>query len=274
VVSPTVEVKLVSQSNSVFLAGSASGTVALKPGDRLATALTDAKIAPTGDLTRVGIIRNGVVSAPYDVRALRAAKDPGPPLVSGDVINIPSKPVVVAVSGAVKAPGVAYLDAGEPLSDAFVQVPVSDDADLAYVQLRRQGMTCTTALGQAVLAAAGQSEDELVVGRPAHVTVGGSVGKPGTVTLKGDRSLVNAVALAGGPSKEGNLHAILVMRAGSSDKGTSYDVTQLSQGLPASNPDLAEGDSVYVTQAKTRVDPRVIFAAVVAAAKKLAKLAL
>jgi hypothetical protein len=64
------------------------------------------------------------------------------------------------------------------------------------------------------------------------------------------------------------------MRAGSSDKGTAYDVTLLSQGQPAANPDLADGDSVYVTQAKTRIDPRAIFLAIVAAAKKYAKLAL
>jgi protein involved in polysaccharide export with SLBB domain len=287
VISPSVDVKLVSQSNTVFLAGNATGTIALKPGDRLATALGEAKIASTGDLTRVGIIRDGVLSTPWNVRDLRAENDPGPALMSGDVITVPSKPVIVRVSGAVKAPAVAYLGPDEPLGDALSQVQTTDDADVGFIRLTRGGSVCYTALSGSVLAAGGQTGDELMIGRPAHVTVGGSVAKAGTVTLKGDRSLVAALALAGGPSKEGNLRDVIVMRAadaanaaGAADPanppkvptGKPYDLTALANGDPSQNPDLSEGDAVFVTQAKTHVDPRAIFAAILLAAKKYVKL--
>ena len=287
VISPSVDVKLVSQSNTAFLAGAATGTVALKPGDTLSTALTDAKIASTADLTRVGIVRNGVVSAPWNLLDLRTANEPGPLLASGDVITVPTKRVIVRVTGAVKAPATAYLDLNEPLGDALAQVQTTDDADVGYIRVTRSGFICYTALGGAVLAGGGQTGDELMIGRPAHVTVGGSVAKAGAVTLKGDRSLVSALALAGGPSKDGNLRDVIVMRAADAataanapapanspkpPKGRPYDLTALANGDTSQNPDLFEGDAVYVTQAKPHVDPRAIFAAILLAAKKYVKL--
>jgi polysaccharide export outer membrane protein len=114
-------------------------------------------------------------------------------------------------------------------------------------------------------------------GSPAHVSVGGSVAKAGVVVLRGDRSLVSALALAGGPSKEGNLHAIVVKRAAKNASASavpgaqSYDLTALANGNTAQNPDLFEGDAVYVTQAKPHVDPRALFAAILLAAKKHGK---
>ncbi len=92
------------------------------------------------------------------------------------------------------------------------------------------------------------------------------------MTLEGDPSLVNALALAGGPTRDGNLRVVLVTRAGSGRRPTAYDVTSVLQGERAANPDLSDGDSVYVTQAKTRTDPRAIFAAILLEAKKRAKL--
>jgi protein involved in polysaccharide export with SLBB domain len=270
--NPAVDVKLVSQSNSAFLAGNASGTIALKPGDRLVTALTDVKLASTADLTRVTILRNGVVGPPNDVIQLRAAANAGPLLASGDIINVPSKPVTVAVSGAVKLPATVYLDTGEPLADALAQVQTTDDADLGYIWLTRGTVVCYSALGGAIMATPAQPGDQLMIGRPAHVTVGGQVAKAGPVLLKGDHSLVNAVTLAGGPSKEGNLNKVIVMRAGSPNPGVPYDITRLSSGDPSANPELFEGDSVFVTQAKQHLDPRAIFAAILLAAKKYVKL--
>ena len=276
VVSPSVEVRLVSQSSIVFLAGDATGTLPLKPGERLATALSEAKIASIGDLTRIRIIRDGVLSGPWNVRPAAAANDAGPVLASGDVISIPNKPVLVRLSGAVKAPMTAYLDTGEPLGDALAQVQPTDDADVGYIRLTRGAAVCYTSLGGAALAAGGQTGDELMIGRRAHVTVGGSVKRAGVVALKGDRSLVSALALAGGPSKDGNLQAIVVTRApnGASPSQTpaqSYDLTAFAKGTTSQNPDLFEGDAVYVTQAKPHVDPRALFAAILLAAKKYGK---
>jgi polysaccharide export outer membrane protein len=273
VVSPSVTVKPLSQSNTAYLAGSATGTLALKPGDTLVTALTDAKVAPSGDLTRVAILRDGAQLGTYDVRALRAASQPGPLLVSGDVVNVPTKPVMVFVSGAVKSPLTAFLDSGEPLGDALAQAQLADDADVEHIRLTRApSLVCFTALAGTMMAAPAQPNDALMVDRPANVMVGGSVAKAGKIALKGDRTLVSALAAAGGPAKDGNLHAIYVTRAGASSAGPAYDLTKLATGDTTGNPPLADGDTVYVTQAKPRADPRAIFAAILLAAKKYLKI--
>jgi protein involved in polysaccharide export with SLBB domain len=269
-----VTVKPLSQSNAAYLAGSATGALALKPGDTLVTALTDAKIAPSGDLTRVAILRDGAQLGTFDVRALRAASQPGPLLVSGDVINVPTKPVMVFVTGAVKAPVTAFLDAGEPLGDALAQAQPADDADVEHIRLTRAPLVCFTALASPVMAAPAQPNDALMIDRPANVMVGGSVSKAGKIVLKGDRTLVSALAAAGGPAKDGNLRAIYVTHAGSTapDPDGPFDLTKLATGDTSGNPALADGDSVYVTQAKPHADPRAIFAAILLAAKKYLKL--
>lgn len=269
-----VTIKPLSRSNAAYLAGGATGALALKPGDTLVTALTDAKIAPSGDLTRVAILRDGAQFGTFDVRALRAASQPGPQLVSGDVINVPTKPVMVFVTGAVKAPVTAFLDVGEPLGDALAQAQPADDADVEHIRLTRAPLVCFTALASPMMAAPAQPNDALMIDRPANVMVGGSVSKAGKIALKGDRTLVSALAAAGGPAKDGNLRAIYVTHAGSTapDPDAPFDLTKLASGDTSGNPALADGDSVYVTQAKPHADPRAIFAAILLAAKKYLKL--
>ncbi|MBV8580551.1 MAG: polysaccharide biosynthesis/export family protein [Candidatus Eremiobacteraeota bacterium] len=269
-VSPSVTVTLVSESNTAYLSGAATGDVALKPGETLAMALTAAKVSSSGDLTRVSIVRGGAPLGPYDVLAMNAAGQPGPALASGDLIAIPTKPVVVAVTGAVKASATAYLGPTEPLGDALQQVQTSDDADTQMIRLTRGGASSYTSVGGVALACPGQSGDQLMVGRIANVIVLGNVKKSGPIVLKGDQTLVSALQAAGGPGKDGDLGNIRVIPAGSdaTSAGRLYNITLLANGDTTQNPVLGDGDTVSVPTAKPPVDPKVMFAAILLILKK------
>ncbi len=246
VIKPAVEVKLEAEGDAAFVTGSTVGNISLKPGETLLAAIDDAKLPNDVDLNRVVLVRDNAVIGHYDVRAMRAAGTDGPVILSGDVIRVPTHPVNVEVLGAVKQTGNIYLEADEPLGDAIQQAGFGDDANLESITLERAGTSQLVPLGGDVLSQPGQVGDRLIVPQSQLIEVVGYVVKPGEVALKGDKTLLSAIFLAGGPGKDGDLRRVRVVHRDGQYK--SYDLRGFAKGDLEQNPRLKDGDVVYVGQ--------------------------
>jgi len=262
---PAVDVRLHTASTTVTFAGEATGSAMLKPGDTLANTLAAAKLGPGADVANVIVERDGLPLA---------ASPPETVLAGGDVIKVGRKPVAVVVSGAVKpsAQGdpdkpstTVYLGKLQPLGDALSAVTPAADADPLRITLHRAGATDVfIAPGSDQLTKPARSGDELIVAHVANVTLLGAVSKQGAVVLRGDHSLASALALAGGPAKDGDASRITIVHLG--DTKQAADMATFARTAdPAKNPTLEDGDVVYVPKVKERFDPLKLVAALLAA---------
>jgi len=259
---PAVDVTLMSQSSDMFVVGGPGGTVPYRPGDTLSTALTDVETAcrcsldeSAGDTSRIRIIRNGVALGPFDAAQLRNAGDAGPAVLPGDTIAFANRPIAVAVKGAVKEPGTAYLSADQPLSTAIAQLGGLTAAASNQVLLRRDGQLVQIAEGSPEFSAAARPGDQLTIPSEEHIQVMGAVNSGGQIALKDDFTLVSAIYLAGGPNKWANLRHIMVRHRGIT---STYDITRMQHGDLSENPALEDGDVVFVPEGH-KIDWRSFF---------------
>jgi len=272
----SVQVRLETQSESIFVAGGPGGSVKFVPGetlssvvDRLQTTLvtpqaqsaaensavvrgSDAVDLFNGavDFRRVSLMRDGTVMGPYDLLALRAAGQLGPALAPNDTIQLVNKPIAVTITGDVQHPGIAYLREGESLAQALAQVGGASPttASESGIMLDRGGAANRVSLGGAQFAQAAQNGDRLFVPRAPHVDVVGNVAKPGDTVLRGSPTLVSAIYYAGGPAQYANLKAVQVIHG--SNRNT-YNLDALRKGRAGENPTLSDGDVVLVPQGST-----------------------
>ena len=258
---PAVNVELAAQTSSLFVSGGPGGVVRYEPGETLVAALGD--LGPGGengsqghgltslehsrvDLRRVGITRNGIRIATYDVRVLAARGEGGPTLHPSDTIDFVDKPIAVHILGDVVHPGAAYVDADETIADALDQVGgPAPTAATANLTLRRDDATSTVALGDPVLREPARRGDVLVVPTAPRVSVVGLVERPGPIALKTNFTLLNALYQAGGPTKWADLRRVAVIR---SSAPATYDLVRLAHGDVAQNPVLRDGDLVFVPE--------------------------
>jgi protein involved in polysaccharide export with SLBB domain len=284
---PAVDVQLVSQAQSVFVTGVASGVFPFSPGETLLAVLNQVEmsvVAPTSpsyngavvnpsqvaahelqygsiDLRNVVIERDGKQLPPIDAQALIASGQPAPTLQPDDTIELAYKPVAVTVRGDVRQPGVAHLDPGQPLSDAIYQVGGADDASAADTfDLTRGGKKLRVSKSSPEYQEPAQMGDVVYVPHGIHVGVVGSVAAPGRVLLEGDSTLLSALYFAGGPTKYGDIRHVRVIHDG---QPSEYDITRLTHGAPDQNPQLADGDTLFVPEGH-RVDFSLIFSAIIA----------
>ncbi len=286
---PGVDVQLVSQGQSIFVAGGPGGVLAYQPGETLVGALDELRngsnnavggnVAPTPeqissrdlgygrvDLHRVVLSRDGRDSAPIDITALHLKGGTGPALQPGDTIKLADKPISVPVGGEVKQPGVAHLATDEPLSNALLQVGSPNDATASVnFILKRGGQSKLISASASEYSAPAKPGDEIYVPHGVRVGVVGTVNKPGEVLLRGDSSLLSAIYYAGGPLKYSDIKHVQVLHQGQS---VAYDVTKLSHGAPAENPTLQDGDTVFVPEGhKLSIDASTIFQGIFALAR-------
>jgi protein involved in polysaccharide export with SLBB domain len=281
---PAVDVQLVSQGQNIFVAGGPGGILPYSPGETLAAALAQIQqgtvvggaVTPTDpsqiasrslqygsvELKHVVINRDGQDLPPVDATALTAGGNGGPALQPDDTIKLEQKPIAVAVHGDVKQPGVAHLDPDEPLSNAVLQVGGTDEltSSVEFVLTRGTTQSVVTTSSAAYRAPA-QSGDSIYVPHGERVGVVGQVEKPGSVLLQGDGSLLSALYFAGGPTKYGDIKHVGVIHQGVSQ---TYDVTKLTHGAPDANPQLADGDTVFVPEGH-KIDFSVLFQGIFAA---------
>lgn len=274
VVAPAVSVELIAQTASIFLSGPNGGVLKYQPGETLVSAIADipagsggtagpSTSSPVGDLERsridmrhVAVQRDGVSLGIFDVVALAAKGESGPGLEPGDTLALQNKPIAVRVLGDVKRPGFAYLSSDEPLSNAIDQVGGIDvSAATGHIGLQRASTTSSLALGDPEFLAPARVGDVVTVPTAPRVSVVGLVTKPGPVVLKTDFSLLDALYEAGGPTQWADLGHVRVMHDG---KSAGYNVAALQRGDMSQNPDLHDGDTVYVSEGH-KVDFRSIF---------------
>jgi polysaccharide export outer membrane protein len=284
-IKPAVDVQLKSQPDRIFVSGGPGGVLKFQPGETLAAALADLPVggrdaAPSVstdgpsrsddrlasmtisrvDLRRVGVVRDGKSVGTFDATALSASGGSGPTLEPGDTIILVDKPVAVRVSGAVQTPGLAHLWSDEALSDAFAQVGgLSPSAATSHIALARAGVMQLVALGDPLFMRPAENGDVVTVPSAPRVVVAGLVDKPGSVTLKTDFSLVSALYAAGGPTKWADLAQVQVIGG---DTKATYDIRKLVHGDMSQNPQLRDGDVVFVPEGH-KVDSKGVFQTIV-----------
>lgn len=272
-----VDVQLVSQAQSIFVAGGPGGVLAYSPGENLGGALSQlrtqvaalnvAQATPQStsdldhgriDLTRVTIERDGSVLGPFDGSSGDVNLGGAALLQPGDTIQLHNKPVAVTVRGDVREPGVAYLSPTDSLSAAMTQVggemPTSATNNII---IERDGVRRLSSFGDAEFSQPAHPGDVIVIPRAPTITVVGMVVKPGDVQLRNDTTLLTALYGADGIQKWADLRKVQVLRHGQS---TRYDVTALTHGDVSQNPTLNDGDTVFVPEGH-KIDWTPVFAA-------------
>jgi polysaccharide biosynthesis/export protein len=211
------------------------------------------------DMRAVRVERDGRLLGNFDLVRMGGRGESGPVLRPGDVVRFVEKPIGIRVLGAVARPGYAHLALDETLSDAIDQVGgLSDAAATGTLILRRGNRERSFSTGDPEYRAPAEDGDILVVPVAPQVLVGGVVLKPGTLALKSDASLLSAVFNAGGPDRDSDLSHVKVIRHG---LVSEYDLTALPRGVLSQNPQLRDGDEVFVPRGR-RIDPTV-FASIV-----------
>jgi len=187
-------------------------------------------------------------------------EDPVQGSITPDDLARVSKQGKVVILGAVKAPG---------------EYPVKDDFGLLTIFNRAGGWTAEADLARVrrVPGGAGRAEtidvrrylleggtlpevaegDVITVPSLTEVVrtvkVLGAVTRPGAVSLPAGGDVQTAIASAGGPTPQGDLSAIRVLRADETGDGQVVDLEQyLASGDVALMPALHEGDVVFVPQ--------------------------
>ena len=276
---PAVTVRLLQQSQLIFLTGATIGTLPYLPGETLSSALGQlreqfqkdaAPVVTTSendkdgtalsrsavDLRRIAVKRDGHVGGSIDGEELLRSGFPGPTLAPGDTLLFASKPVKVNVRGEVAAPGPIYLYPEDTLERAVLAaggpLPSASTKDAT---LLRDGQEVPLPLGGAALRQLPRNGDTIVVRAAPHVTVLGQVPTPGEFTLKNGASLLSALYVAGGPTKWANVKHIEVVHDGVRQ---SYDLSGLQHGDLSTNIPLVDGDVVYVPEGH-KIDASLIF---------------
>jgi len=271
VIKPAVDVQLKTQLPVLFVSGGPGGVLKYQPGETLAAALADVPIAGRAtvatlasvsnddaarnldqlatsriDLRRVGVERDGKSLGIFDVTALSAKGESGPSLQPGDTIVLVDKPLAVRVAGDVRSPSIAHLWTDEPLADAIAQAGgLTSSAATSHITLRRAGVSQFVALGDPIFQEPASENDALSIPSAPRVAVAGLVDKPSTVVLKTNFSLLNALFAAGGPTKWADLSKVQVDSNGTRQ---SYNITKLVHGDMSQNPQLKDGDLVFVPE--------------------------
>jgi protein involved in polysaccharide export with SLBB domain len=280
---PVVNVRLLQQSQLIFLTGATIGTLPFLPGETLASALGQlrqqqekdiAQVLTPGDkyggvlsrsaidLRKIVVERDKHFGQPIDGEALLRSGVPGPTLVPGDTLVLASKPVRVDVRGQVGTPGPIYLYKTDTLEQAVLAaggpLPSASTADASLI---RDGKELPLPLGGAALRQVPQNGDTIVVRAAPHVTVLGQVPTPGEFTLKNGTTLLSALYVAGGPTKWANVRDIQVVHDGVRE---SHDLSNLQHGDLSTNVPLLDGDVVYVPEGH-KIDASAFFQGIIGA---------
>ncbi len=255
-----VGVLLEGRPSSLFVSGGPGGVLKYEPGETLSGAL--ASIPPADgatpeaggglralersrvDLHDVSVLRDGNRLGVYDVVQLSATGQSGPELQPGDTIALVDKPHMVRVLGDVVDPGKTFVAGDETLADAIRQAGgVRDTAATSDITLERGGTVQTLALGDPAMRGLAYDGDVITIPTAPRVSVTGYVNHPGAVVLKTNFTLLSALYEAGGPVKSADLSKVVLIHDGSQ---STLNVNSLKHGTFAQNPNLADGDLVFV----------------------------
>lgn len=243
---PVVSLSVLQQNATISVVGGPNSTLPYVPGQTLASVVAPLSSIAGLDLHHVSITRANVPFGSYDAVALLQRADGGPLLQPGDLIIVAQKPLAVNVLGVVKTPGMTHLDEGATILDAVNAAGgVADGAATGAVELFRNGTHQHVALSSDAATQAVHDGDIVTVPQAVHVAVGGFVAHPGDTPLTAGTTLIAAIYQAGGPLRYGDVSHAEVTHGGVQHV---YDITKVPHGDTTQNPQLSEGDIVFVPQ--------------------------
>ncbi|MBI5831842.1 MAG: SLBB domain-containing protein [Armatimonadetes bacterium] len=260
------------------------GELVLHEGVSLPAALAQAGGAlETADLARVRRIPAGQgAPEPFDLAAWLTQGGRAPLLRAGDVVVVPSRETigpVVRVSGAVAKPGPVQLMPGSDVQAALAAAGGAlPAADLMRVQLHhRDGQQIVRDIidldrilreGNPAALVAVRDGDTVFVPRAAGVGAGGvatvhvfgAVQRPGAYPLSDTRSVLAALAMAGGPLPTADAERVAITRAPgvAGERLLSFDLRAYQSGRSETMPQLGDGDVVEVPSFEVTVTGEVV----------------
>ncbi len=171
------------------------------------------------------------------------------PQVTVEVATYASRPVQVL--GAVRTPGIYYLNGPTTLLDILAQAGgVLNEKSSQELQVKRGASTTAEPFRIDLPALLTQGEgnlslesgDVVLVKEGEFIYVSGDVSKPGPVVWRNGISLSQAIAAAGGANRTANLRKITLLRSG---RPTRVNLKSVLKGTIA-DPPLTPGDQVVV----------------------------
>lgn len=196
------------------------GVQLLPIGGSITEAVASAGVLPTADLTKVRLTRAGQTPTTLDLEGIRGGEvmPRAVPAVSGDSVYVPKALHRLAfVAGMVANPGPLPLEPDQ-MDDLTVVSALSiaggplPGADLYKgLLMHAQGATETVDLhallydGDVTQNLPMEGGDTLLVRPAEQIVVGGEVNQPGRFPIDEPISVLEALAIAGGPSQFGGL---------------------------------------------------------------------
>ena len=242
------------------------GVYAYSPGMTVLEALALAGGSTShADLSKVRLYR---ANSPADAVLLEIADErlafegdvkANPTLMAGDILVVPTSLIRVQVAGHVSRPGEVQLRAGATVLDAVAAaggLTAAADGSSAVITSRAEAQVRRADI-DALLAAGGQApavrDGDVIFVPEAYrkVTVMGAVARPGLYDYKQGMRLIEALALAGGPSLEARLDKVLVYSGDAAEQvalGAANAKSIAPDPAGANNPALKAGDIVIVPQ--------------------------
>lgn len=250
-----------------------AGIVVVPQGARLMEAMTSAGgYTQNADLSKVSVTHSGEARASVvDLSAFLLGGDVSAnvQLADGDVVVVPSKALPsigrVSVLGAVSQPGSFEINNGATVREAILMAGgPTENADLENCTIRRDGSAEGVSINYAQVMQ-GDREANVVL-RPGDViyvsarqqlgyyTIQGAINAAGRYELKGRTTLTEAIAIAGGVGNKARLGEVRILRASEGASTTlKVNVSDVMAGKTA-NPDVQNGDQIFVPQAKDKAN--------------------
>lgn len=243
----------------IYILGQVSrpGEYQLRPGIGIMELLANAG-GPTGraDLAKVVVIRGRTEAQQLNLlEAFATNRNPDVKLLAGDVLFVPETDKRIVVLGQINRPGAYEMLEGQRVSNliaaaggltvraapqkAFIvrgpeQIPV----DLEKVLAGNLEANVTLSSGDMLVVPESQN----------RIAVLGAVNNPGTFGLTEGMKVVEAVALAGGPTGRGTLRRVIIVRVeGGQTKRIVVNLERVLSGQDAGQDTaLQNGDIVFV----------------------------
>lgn len=211
------------------------------------------------DLAKAVIIRGKTETIKLDlVDAFAKNRTPDVKLQTGDVLFVPETDRRIVVLGEVSKPGAYDMLEGQHVTQLLAAAGgVTTKASLSKAFIMRDNTQLPIDLkrilaGDVEANTALKPGDMLVVPESRdRVTILGAVHKPGPYDFAESMTLIDVIALAGGPTAKGNLAEVQIVRLeGGKAKTIQAKADRAIQGKDASqNLKLETGDLVFVPEA-------------------------
>lgn len=243
----------------IYILGQVSrpGEYQLRPGLGIMELLANAGGPTTrADLAKVVVIRGRTEAMQLNVlEALGKNRNPDVKLLAGDVLFVPETDKRIVILGQVNRPGAYELLEGQRVSDLIAAAGgLTAQAGPAGSFIVRGGQQVPVDVkkvlaGDQEANAVLQPGDMMVVPESRNrFAVLGAVNNPGTFNLTDGLKIVDAVAMAGGPTGRGRLSNVILVRVeGGQTKRIEVNLERAIAGRETDqNLILQTGDIVFV----------------------------